>query len=41
MYTITVTNLNDSGSLRQTIINATVYTGDDEIQIVFDSGLCG
>ncbi|MBR3903156.1 MAG: VCBS repeat-containing protein, partial [Akkermansia sp.] len=39
MYTITVTNLNDSGigSLRQAILDANSYTGADEIQIVFDA----
>ena len=43
MYTITVTNLNDSGtgSLREAIAFANSYTGIDEIQIVFDESLTG
>ena len=43
MYTITVTNLNDSGTgtLRQAIADANAYNGTDEVGIVFDSSLSG
>ncbi len=43
MYTITVTNLNDSGtgSLYQALIDAYSYTSTDEVEILFDESLSG
>ncbi len=43
MYTITVTNLNDSGagSLHQALTDASSYTSTDEVEIVFDMSLAG